>query len=172
MAHFVTLTAVKTLVVAARFHSPFGPTTSLLPLAKNKVSGGFSQQNKDRGPKCYACGKFGHISTNCHSKMAKGDKIKKEGEQKGSRFPRPASYGPPQPARNTFPNSKKKEPVECYYCHKKGHMKRECFKKQGDDRARENRAKNEKGLLTVSQPLVSGNHNNNDNNQAEEEVWG
>merc|ERR1712079_599875 len=48
IAHLVKLTAVKTLVVAARFHSPFGPTTSLFPLAKNKVSEGKTRATKGK----------------------------------------------------------------------------------------------------------------------------
>jgi hypothetical protein len=69
------------------------------------------------GKRCHQCGKLGHIARNCRIK---------------------ATYNKPNfnPKKGGFKKETSKKPTkgECFYCHKPGHMKADCFKYKRDQK--------------------------------------
>ena len=72
---------------------------------------GLATYSKQPKKKCNACGKWGHIARFCRNK----------GNQ-GSQGYSQKSQGNRQGGENPHKN------LECGYCHKKGHIKKNCFK--------------------------------------------
>jgi hypothetical protein len=70
-----------------------------------------------KGKRCHQCGKIGHIARNCR---LKGGNNKPQNNYKKSG------------TKKMF--TKKTFDGECHYCHKKGHMKADCFKWKKDQK--------------------------------------
>ena len=64
------------------------------------------------------------------------------------RAQQPASHGPSRPSRN--------QNVECYYCHKKGHIQAECRKKKREDAAKSTQSCQSQQPFVLSASKTSG----------------
>ena len=121
-----------------------GNVTSLVGLAattrqsKYLAGGGYGQAGvvpmeigaigqNTQGKGCFKCGKGGHIARECRSKAGSGA----GGQRLG------AGGKPPvvQRGNSGQRQDRKDTNLECFYCNKKGHIKRDCFKFKRDKEA-------------------------------------
>ena len=121
-----------------------GNVTSLVGLAattrqsKYLAGGGYGQAGvvpmeigaigqNTQGKGCFKCGKGGHIARECRSKAGSGA----GGQRLG------AGGKPPvvQRGNSGQRQDRKDTNLECFYCNKKGHIKKDCFKFKRDKEA-------------------------------------
>ena len=76
---------------------------------------------------CYFCGKWGHISKDCRSRLS-GDKPSTS--QQSVKLEPSGNEPYPQPSVTTTPGRMGKKEFTCFLCHQKGHKSPQCPQKQ------------------------------------------